>query len=86
MDGAVDTVRPGRRLLDLLGEQPLAADLGQRAVLDPVARGGHGDEDGLALAAKGGGDRGAHVPGLGERELRASGADAYLLRGHVDPS
>ena len=30
--------------LDLLGEQALAADLGQRAVLDPVALGADDDD------------------------------------------
>ena len=30
--------------LDFLGEQPLAADLGQRSVLDPVALGAHDDD------------------------------------------
>ena len=43
MDGAVDAAVQ-QRLLDLLGEQPLAADLQQPAVLHAVAGGGDRDQ------------------------------------------
>ena len=67
----------GERLLDLLGEQALAADLGERPVLDRVA--GGADDRGprcarparRAAAAR----RRAHHAGLGERERPAARAD-----------
>ena len=43
MDGKIDRARK-QRLLDLLGEQALAADLGQRPVADPVAGRRDGDD------------------------------------------
>src|SRR5690606_36630743 len=63
-----------QRLLDLLDEQALAADLGQRAVDDAVA-GGLDDEE-LDGEAGGGRDQAiADVVGLPEGELAAAGRD-----------
>ena len=70
MHRGVDAVRE-QRLLDLLGKQALAADLGQRAVLLLVT--GGLDDHGLDSAVRGklgmgGGQTGAHLARLGERE------------------
>jgi hypothetical protein len=90
MDGAVDAALQ-QGLLDLLGEHALAADLQQTAVLHPVAGGGDDDQRGgrghgggvLRVGAQGGGDAALHVAGLGEAELRATGANSdCLLRRH----
>ena len=68
-----------QRLLDLLGEEALAADLGQRPVEDAVAAGA--DDDDLEVAPwrsrarRRGGPRSL---GLGERERAAAGADAEV--------
>jgi hypothetical protein len=67
------------RLLDLLGEQALAADVGERAVLHPVAGGldhRHLDCTGLGQRLVGGDQPVAHQMGLDEREPRAASADA----------
>ena len=70
-----------QRLLDLLGEQALAADLHQAAVLDAVAGGG---DDAPATAASSppsaAAMRRAASSGLGQGELGAAGADADRLR------
>ena len=50
MHGEVDAPVE-QRLLDLLGEQALAADLGQRPVLDAVAGGADDDDLDRLLAA-----------------------------------
>ena len=69
------------RLLDLLGEQALAAGLGQRPVLDHVAGGADGlDRDLIGSNAMRGGEAGAHFPRLGERERAAARADAQQRR------
>ena len=66
-----------QRLLDLAGEEALAAEIGERAVLHPVAAGAdrHDREGGLRQAVRG------HQPvaglvRLGERQRAAAGADA----------
>jgi len=70
MHGKIDApVR--QRLLEFLDEQALAADRGERPVLDAVAR--RADDDGLERAGFGEvgparGQRGAQGIGLGERE------------------
>ena len=70
-----------QRLLDLLGEQPLAAGLAQRAILDAVARGADRDDlDSLLAPAMRGGQRRAHQARLRERERTAARADANRLR------
>jgi len=68
-----------QRLLELLREQPLAADRGERAVLDAVARGP--DHHGLDGAGRGkpgprAGQRLGDEPGLGERQLRTARSKA----------
>ena len=65
------------RLLDLAGEEPLAAELAERPVLHPVAGGldRHDQEGGLGQAVR----RHQPRPGLvrlGERQRAAAGADA----------
>ena len=78
MDGDVDLARQ-QGLLDLLGEQALAADLAQRAILHLVA--GGLDDANLDAAGRGqmrmGGDQArARLVRLGEGERRAARADA----------
>ncbi|MBN8927896.1 MAG: hydroxymethylbilane synthase, partial [Rhodospirillales bacterium] len=79
----------GQRLVDFLGEQALAADLGQLAVLHGVA----GGADRMLLehvhAAQDGAEAGQELqeePGLPKRERGAAGADAQRqaagMRGH----
>jgi hypothetical protein len=75
MDGDVDAAR-SQRLLDLAGEEALAADLLQRAVEHPVAGGldHHDLEGGFGKAVR------LHQPvagfvGLRERQWRAARAD-----------
>ena len=71
-----------QRLLDLLGEQALAAGLGERAVLDDVAGGlDHRDRDRLRRDAVGRGEPRAHLVGLPQRQRAAAGADAQKRRG-----
>ena len=85
VDRAVDAALD-ERLLDLLGEEALAADLQQAAILDPVARGGDDDQRRDALdvrrvrrvGAQRRGDAALHVAGLGQAELGAAGADTHL--------
>ena len=83
MDGAVDlAIEQG--LLDLLGEEPLAADFQQAAVLDPVAGGGDDHQGGDAVRVLGGGAEGGddpplHLPRLGEGKLGATGPDPDRL-------
>ena len=77
VDAAVE-----QRLLDLLGEQALAADLGQRAILDDVARGpDHRDLDRLGRDAMSGREPRAHLMRLPQRQRAAAGADAQKRRG-----
>src|SRR3546814_16063032 len=70
------------RFLDLLGEEALAADLRQRAILDAVT-GRLDDDDGNRLLGRQFGVRGgkaaAHLLGLGQRQRRAP----ELGRAHV---
>ncbi len=78
MHGEVDT--PGeQRLLDLLGEEALAADFGQAAVLHAVARCANGDDlDGPRRVEVGMGNEQpvAHQSGLAQRHRAAAGANA----------
>ena len=65
-----------QRLLDLLGEQALAAGLGQRPVLDPVAGGAdHLDLDPRRIEAMRLRQRVAHHAGLRQRQRAAARAD-----------
>ena len=64
--------------VDFLGEQTLAADIGQALVLDAVASGGDHLLDealGPAQPGAGGADHGEEMPGLPKGERRAAGAD-----------
>ena len=82
IDAAVD-----QRLVDLLGEQPFAADLGKPPVLHPIA--GRADRhDFHHLGRRELGMRGrqafAHQLGLAQRHRAAASADAQRAgRGHV---
>ena len=78
--GEIDLVRQ-QRLLDLLGEQPLAAGLRERAILDRVA--GRADDvqgDPHLVESVGGGEACAHLVRLRERQRRAARADAQQRR------
>jgi hypothetical protein len=69
----------GQRFMDFLGEQALAADVGEGAVLDPVARGGDGVFlEGVHIPqdrAEAGHER-EEQPRLRQRKRRGAGADA----------
>ena len=75
-----------KRLLDLLGEEALAADLHQPAILHPVAGGGDDDQRGggldlgrnVRVGAERSRDQPLHVAGLGQAELGTAGADPHL--------
>ena len=76
MHGEVDAAGE-QRVLDLLGEQALAADLRQRAVADHVAAGADDlDADALGREPMRRGQARAHLPGLDQRERAAARADA----------
>jgi hypothetical protein len=76
MHGEVDGAGE-ERLLDLFGEQALAADLGERPIADQVAGGADDlDRDPLGAEPVGGGEPRAHLMRLGERERAAARADA----------
>src|SRR5690606_14708286 len=87
VDGDVDAaVQQG--FLDLLGEQGLAADFQQAAVLDAVAGGDDLDQrnKGFDLGvghAQGAADGALHHAGLGQGQARTSGADAQERLSHV---
>ena len=67
-----------QRLLEFLGKEPLAADLGERPVEDAVARGLDDINcDIFGLQAMRGGQPVAHLVRLGERQGRAARPDAY---------
>jgi hypothetical protein len=71
IDGALD-----QRLLDLLGEEALAADLLEPDILNPVAGGADdGDLGGRQIGMRGGKPR-LHLLRLGQRQGAAAGADA----------
>jgi hypothetical protein len=75
MHGKVDGAGK-QRLLDLLGEQALAAFLGERPVADHVARGADRlERDRLRGKGVRGGEAIAHELGLRERERAAARAD-----------
>ena len=72
IDGAVE-----QRLLDLLGEQALAADLRERPVLDHVAGGAdRHDRDRVGCDPVGGRQPGTHLVRLPQRQRAAARADA----------
>ena len=76
--GDVDAARQ-QRFLDLLDEQALAAGLGQRPVLDGIARGLDGDDlDGVGCGESGDrrGQRVRTRPAWVERERAAARAEA----------
>ena len=75
MDGKLDGALQ-QRLLDLLGEQALAADLVQLAVLDPVAGGADDHDLGFGQVGPGGLQPVADQMGLGQRQRTAARADA----------
>jgi len=81
VDGEIDPA-VAERLLDLLGEQALAAGLRQRPVLDGIAGGlDDGDGDALRRPAEGGGQRIAHRMGLPQGQRAAAGADGKARGG-----
>src|SRR6185369_9818480 len=76
MNRKIDCARE-QRLLDLLGEQALAAHLTERAILDAVARGAdHRDFDRVVVPAMRGDERCTHQARLRECERTAARADA----------
>ena len=75
---AIDTVFGEERRLDLLGEEPLAAGLGERAVPDRVAGGPDRDDlDGVRRQPMRGNQGVAHGVRLPERQPAAARADAH---------
>lgn len=69
-------VAPQQRLVDLLGEEALATEIGQRLVLNTVAAGGDYLQGRCAaIQTVIGGQAVAHVFGLPERERTASCAN-----------
>ena len=76
MHGEID--RAGdERLLDLLGEQPLAAGFRQRAVLNGVPGGADDrDCDALRIDIRSRGEPASHLVRLRERQRRAARTDA----------
>ena len=75
---AIDHVAE-QRVLDFLDEQPLAADLGERPLLQPIPVGL--DHDDRAGRTAGGGDARGHRAGLPQRELAAARAETKRLFG-----
>ncbi len=78
VDRGVDPARE-KRLFDLLDEQALAAGLGQRPILDDIARGLDGDDlDGVRRRQRrhGGGQGVAHQASLDQSELAAARAES----------
>ena len=72
VDGAAE-----QRVLDLLGEQPLAAEVVERPVLDDVAGGADDlDLDPRGIEAAGRGEAALHLARLHQRQRRAARADA----------
>ena len=79
IDAAVE-----QRLLDLFGKKPLAADLGEAAVLLAVAAGAdRHDLDPVREIRMGGEKPVAHEPRLEERHRAAAGADAQWRSRHL---
>ncbi len=75
-----------QRLLDLLGEETLAADLRQRPIADDVAGGADDlERDAGGVEAMGGGEERLHQPRLRQRERTAAGADAQNRGGGLHP-
>ena len=70
---------PEQRVLDFLDEEPLAADLRERRVLQAIAR--RLDDDDAARRAAGGGDPRRDGVGLPQRELAAARAESEFLSG-----
>jgi hypothetical protein len=70
-----------QRLLDLLGEQALAARLAQRAILDAIARGADRDDlDRVLVPPMRSSERRARQARLRQRERTAARSDANRLR------
>ena len=79
MHGHVDAA-VGELRLDLLGKQPLAANLGERPVGDAVALGtDNNDFDLRRMIAMGGGDPLLQLIGLRQRQFAAARADSHRL-------
>jgi hypothetical protein len=79
IDGPVE-----KRLIDLLGEQPLAAEVAQGLIADTVARRGDDlERDCLLGEAVGGAERGLDMPRLPKRKRTAAGADQEGTGGQV---
>ena len=75
MHGEIDNALK-KRLVDLLGEQPLAAEIAQGLVADAVARRGDGlERDRVLGEAVGGAEARFDMPRLPERKRTAAGAD-----------
>jgi hypothetical protein len=69
-------IAPEQRLVDLLGEQALAAELAQRLVLDPVAGGGDHAQADIAFAETVRRKQARpHMPRLPQGKRAAAGAD-----------
>jgi hypothetical protein len=82
MDGNVDAARQ-QRILDFLGEQALAADFREGAVLNPVA-GGFDDVDfGVGQGGMGGFQRRFHHFRLRQGKRRTARADPHSLHGFL---
>ena len=80
MDGEIDLACQ-QRLLDLLGEQPLAAGIRERPVGNPVAGGAdRAYLDRSGIEAMRGDQRVADHVGLGQRKRRAACPDPDLRR------
>jgi hypothetical protein len=76
MHGQIDAAIQ-QSVLDLLGEQPLAAHLAQRAILDAVTAGLDDDRFEKALGQAMDRDQPpAHLVGLGQRQRAAARTDA----------
>ena len=66
----------GERAIEFLRPQRLAAELGERSVLDPVARSGDRDQlDPRFVPAMRGQQGVGDEPRLGQRQRRSAGAD-----------
>src|SRR6266516_4408972 len=80
VDGKVDLAAQ-QRVLDFLHEQPLAADFGERRVLQTIARSLQDDNAAGRTAA--GGNARRHRIGLPKRELTPAGAESkFLIHGN----
>src|SRR5262245_54168474 len=81
MHGEIDNSLQ-KRLVDLLGEQPLAAEVAQGLIADAVAQGGDGlERDCLLAEPVGVAKPRCDMPRLPERKRTATGADQEGMGG-----